>query len=324
MFFEVLGLLESYHPRKQLRMQLARIMALNLLNLYSLIFALFDKISQMNKTLMCLKENITHARDIYSFSQHSTTMSPYNSTQGNDFDTVLPSMMTDAIDSVMTTMAQNAQTNFVSFISENATQCYRIAVNCSTIRTNETTLITSLLAFNITATILPKLLPKINTINITDHLVHLSNISERVNLTSVTSTTEFYFDNFTDYSTNTSSSFGNFTNDLNSTEIYDRSKFNQSLGNDTSDEDGLSFYDELAIYLKNLDDDVIDSSNVSSTQLPYHSSTQIFDASTSTESITASTTNQMETTTEFYDYYDYYDETTTVVTEKTTSTGTVI
>ncbi|KAK2587729.1 hypothetical protein KPH14_003839 [Odynerus spinipes] len=53
--FEVLGLLESYHPRKQLRMQLARIMVLNLLNLYSLIFALFNKISYMKEQLIQLK-----------------------------------------------------------------------------------------------------------------------------------------------------------------------------------------------------------------------------------------------------------------------------
>lgn len=46
-FFELLGMLEYYHPRKELRIQLARIMLLNLLNLYSLIFALFDKIGDM-------------------------------------------------------------------------------------------------------------------------------------------------------------------------------------------------------------------------------------------------------------------------------------
>ncbi|KOX69442.1 Transmembrane channel-like protein 3, partial [Melipona quadrifasciata] len=50
-FFEILGLLESYHPRKQLRLQLARIMVLNLLNLYSLIFALFEKIDSMKQDL---------------------------------------------------------------------------------------------------------------------------------------------------------------------------------------------------------------------------------------------------------------------------------
>ncbi|XP_011865678.1 PREDICTED: transmembrane channel-like protein 3 [Vollenhovia emeryi] len=53
--FEILGFLESYHPRKQLRIQLARIMVLNLLNLYSLIFALFRKINSMKRDLYDLK-----------------------------------------------------------------------------------------------------------------------------------------------------------------------------------------------------------------------------------------------------------------------------
>lgn len=54
-FFELLGYFEHYHPRKQLRLQLARIMVLNLLNLYSLIFALFVKIDKMvHKTFLSL------------------------------------------------------------------------------------------------------------------------------------------------------------------------------------------------------------------------------------------------------------------------------
>ncbi|XP_051161848.1 transmembrane channel-like protein [Leptopilina boulardi] len=58
-FFEILGILENYHPRKQLRLQLARIMVLNLLNQYSLIFALFSKIDIMQKQLQSLKPNKT-------------------------------------------------------------------------------------------------------------------------------------------------------------------------------------------------------------------------------------------------------------------------
>ncbi|XP_076248712.1 transmembrane channel-like protein [Calliopsis andreniformis] len=57
-FFEILGLLESYHPRKQLRLQLARIMVLNLLNLYSLIFALFERINSMKQELRDLQPTI--------------------------------------------------------------------------------------------------------------------------------------------------------------------------------------------------------------------------------------------------------------------------
>ncbi|KAG8268182.1 Transmembrane channel-like protein 3 [Homalodisca vitripennis] len=54
-FFEVLGIIEQYHPRKKLRMQLARIMALNLLNIYTLIFASFSKINEMSNTLQALR-----------------------------------------------------------------------------------------------------------------------------------------------------------------------------------------------------------------------------------------------------------------------------
>ncbi|XP_028033498.1 uncharacterized protein LOC114245508 [Bombyx mandarina] len=57
-FFELLGFLEHYHPRKQLRLQLARIMLLNLLNLYSLIFALFNKIDGMSKDLDSLQPKL--------------------------------------------------------------------------------------------------------------------------------------------------------------------------------------------------------------------------------------------------------------------------
>uniref|UniRef100_A0AAR5QI69 TMC domain-containing protein n=1 Tax=Dendroctonus ponderosae TaxID=77166 RepID=A0AAR5QI69_DENPD len=61
MLFEVLGFAEQYHPRKQLRLQLARIMVLNLLNLYSLIFALFDKISDMTILLQEIKTNLNES-----------------------------------------------------------------------------------------------------------------------------------------------------------------------------------------------------------------------------------------------------------------------
>ncbi|XP_063632944.1 transmembrane channel-like protein [Cydia splendana] len=58
-FFELLGYMEKYHPRTQLRWQLFRIMLLNLLNLFSLIFGLFYKIQGMSKDLEYLKPNAT-------------------------------------------------------------------------------------------------------------------------------------------------------------------------------------------------------------------------------------------------------------------------
>ena len=46
-FFSLLELLEGFHPRKAMQNMLARIMILNLLSLYSLIFALIGKTENM-------------------------------------------------------------------------------------------------------------------------------------------------------------------------------------------------------------------------------------------------------------------------------------
>ncbi|XP_068243127.1 transmembrane channel-like protein [Palaemon carinicauda] len=54
--FDLVGLLELRHPKNQLQWQLARIMALNLLNLYTLIFALFNKVYDMTTDLRVLKD----------------------------------------------------------------------------------------------------------------------------------------------------------------------------------------------------------------------------------------------------------------------------
>ncbi|XP_014287845.1 transmembrane channel-like protein [Halyomorpha halys] len=57
--FDGISYLEKYHPRKALRLQLARIMVLNLLNLYSFIFATFSMIHGKSTRLSELKENLT-------------------------------------------------------------------------------------------------------------------------------------------------------------------------------------------------------------------------------------------------------------------------
>lgn len=55
-FFDLIGLLEDYHPRKAMRWMLARIMALNLLSIYTLIFALFGKTDDMITALRKMEE----------------------------------------------------------------------------------------------------------------------------------------------------------------------------------------------------------------------------------------------------------------------------
>ncbi|XP_059472075.1 transmembrane channel-like protein isoform X2 [Neocloeon triangulifer] len=98
--FELLGLLENYHPRKQLRLQLARIMVLNLMNLYSLILALFGKISKMTDELQSLKKNDSLA----TFSMAMTTTSPFTLTP-----TMVP-MMSESDSSTLIFAAANVTT----------------------------------------------------------------------------------------------------------------------------------------------------------------------------------------------------------------------
>uniref|UniRef100_A0A1B0CEB5 Transmembrane channel-like protein 3 n=2 Tax=Lutzomyia longipalpis TaxID=7200 RepID=A0A1B0CEB5_LUTLO len=114
MFFEGLGFMESYHPRQQLRLQLARIMLLNLLNLYSLIFALFDKISDMNTELLQIKADIGMNHNL----THRTTPLPTESFSVVDF---FPTVIGGApmADYVMTSTAEieEVATTFITEVT---------------------------------------------------------------------------------------------------------------------------------------------------------------------------------------------------------------
>ncbi|RWS08508.1 transmembrane channel-like protein 3 [Dinothrombium tinctorium] len=57
--FNIIALLEDHHPRIQLRWQLARILVLNMLNLYTLMFSLFGKVDETTKDLNKVKKNMT-------------------------------------------------------------------------------------------------------------------------------------------------------------------------------------------------------------------------------------------------------------------------
>lgn len=62
--FNMIGMVEAYHPGVQLKWQLARILVLNLLNLYTLMFSLFGKVDIMTASLQEMKYNITHDKRI--------------------------------------------------------------------------------------------------------------------------------------------------------------------------------------------------------------------------------------------------------------------
>jgi len=140
-------------------------MLLNLLNLYSLIFALFDKISDMTVELSDLKRNITMSIMLPPRTTTPQIFPHISDYQTNDIDyfqmttastfinitEVLPTMISG---SNVITHSYNEFEDISKRLLENLTTCYQVLVNCTNNENN--TLATSLLLFNLT-TILPEL-----------------------------------------------------------------------------------------------------------------------------------------------------------------------
>lgn len=161
MFFEVLGLLERYHPRRQLRMQLARIMVLNLLNLYALIFALFVKISAMSKESECIKKKATNW-----LNASTTTATPFHLYSGGDkiLLNTTDGYGTYTTDAYTESYLSSTMSDMTTIVAENTTRCWRIIVSCvssTTIPSPRTTtinqtLLTSMLLLNLSTTMPPE------------------------------------------------------------------------------------------------------------------------------------------------------------------------
>ncbi len=150
MFFEVLGLLERYHPRRQLRMQLARIMVLNLLNLYALIFALFDKISSMSDTSLCKKKNITETRKAILRGLYSLGGSKHEENTSDGYIMSTSDYFSSESYFISTT------SDYTTTVVENTTRCFEVVVSCKTPTTLSQTLITSMFLLNLTTTMPPE------------------------------------------------------------------------------------------------------------------------------------------------------------------------
>lgn len=104
MLFELLGLIEYYHPRMQLRLQLARIMSLNLLNLGSLIWALFEKVRGMMNRVAEIENYLQEKQN----ATLATTLVPPTSVQtkptvATTVAATLPTTTTDTSIDILTT-----------------------------------------------------------------------------------------------------------------------------------------------------------------------------------------------------------------------------
>ncbi|XP_050094050.1 transmembrane channel-like protein [Anopheles aquasalis] len=146
MIFEALGMMEYYHPRKQLRIQLARIMVLNMLNLYSLIFALFDKIAHMTEELRRIKPANFNASD-------QCFVPDTNAKWSMAFDGAGGGSGLEAITTEHTWHAM------VSDFSDEASHsgCYKVTTNCSSTAglTSSGAILTTLLLTNLSGTTMP-------------------------------------------------------------------------------------------------------------------------------------------------------------------------
>lgn len=152
-----------------------RIMLLNLLNLFSLIIALFKKIYSMNQEL----DKLRHCNDekgLLALNDSTTLLPNAATTIATDinllattsiygivhaatselFPNILPKLRT-----IATTMAM-ATTKLTENV-ENITQCVQVVVNCSKISKSTTkSVMTSFLALNFTTTILPEIMNQLN------------------------------------------------------------------------------------------------------------------------------------------------------------------
>uniref|UniRef100_A0A8W7P4R3 TMC domain-containing protein n=1 Tax=Anopheles coluzzii TaxID=1518534 RepID=A0A8W7P4R3_ANOCL len=149
MIFEALGIIEYYHPRKQLRIQLARIMVLNMLNLYSLIFALFDKIAHMTGELRRMKPtNFT-----------SSASSCFLPEAGARWDVSgIPVEMVYSERSMLLDMVADFNRSGVgpATVLANGSSCFRVPFNCSEVTSTATLLTTLLLTSLSTTTNMPE------------------------------------------------------------------------------------------------------------------------------------------------------------------------
>lgn len=170
--FEILGMLEKYHPRKQLRWQLGRIMLLNLLNLFSLIIALFNKIDLMNRELRDLRHCGSTEKGMLANGTANGTVNGMTILGMLDETTTLLSTTITATASELVSTAMPHMTELSTWITsavqENVTttkQCVRVLVNCSSFSKDITSTVMTTL---FTVTILPAILNHLNATNHTN------------------------------------------------------------------------------------------------------------------------------------------------------------
>ncbi|OQR73549.1 hypothetical protein BIW11_09658, partial [Tropilaelaps mercedesae] len=127
-FFDMIGALEQYHPRQQLQWQLFRILMLYMLNLYTLIFALFGKVRKMTAELTDMRQNITFLIESGAYDKPISSPEDFNQTVLN-FTTsdLFPEKPMGPLEGFF----YDAVNAFSKLDLSNCTTCSWLSVNCS-------------------------------------------------------------------------------------------------------------------------------------------------------------------------------------------------
>lgn len=140
-------------------------MLLNLLNLFSLIIALFKKINKMNGKLdelrQCHEDELTTTTAATTGMSTIFSSSPTNDPSGIVEATTIFTIIHAATSDLFPNLIPKLTTIATTTLSENVknvTQCARVLVDCSKTTTiTPKTMFTTLLALNFTSTILPEI-----------------------------------------------------------------------------------------------------------------------------------------------------------------------
>ncbi|ALC43659.1 CG3280 [Drosophila busckii] len=168
MIFEALGLFENWHPRQQLRLQLARIMILNMLNLYSLMFSFIYKINSKEKPLQLLKrENASYTVELHNLMSSIEALQAMTSTTPMFIDSTTEAYNDELSTTSAWTFDAAGSTEYGFLASAGAAllttmpqriKCYNTTIKClypRRIMVSSKNIATTLMLLNLTTTTLP-------------------------------------------------------------------------------------------------------------------------------------------------------------------------
>lgn len=253
-----------------------RIMALNLLNLYSLIFALFDKVGSMNKIMdeMRISENVALA--ISALNGSDTTANTTDMTTLDATATTITDSAKFVVSSVANAVADLSPTGLDSIWDSMMTttalppNCRQVEVNCTkpspTAMFNKS-MVTSL-AF-LTTTILPEILTRLNVTSSPSTYDYFDSNSSSSNMTTMNDTLYDWWDGNSSTPINFNSTAMGFENFTEGNDIETIWTTTEAVKPQYDEEDGEDYdYDVVEIETTKKPTTVVTSKTTTTTKAP--------------------------------------------------------